>query len=190
MCDVRFKENNHVLCSHGVSSTVLQWSRYFTEKQQGVRNDDAVTNLASLLMQSQRQVFDTTIKRNGMARQLQPLTNLHEALKNIHNHQNSCRGQHMIRHAIITATFQSRSQQLLAPPHMSAIISNATLKREVGVLKKGAWANFMITSSEVFDTDNELYEHWVQGNKTVLKNMNTVNIDGSYTMNINSTKYP
>lgn len=60
---------------------------------------------------------------------------------------------------------------------------------EVGVLKKGAWANFMITSSEVFDTDNELYEHWVQGNKTVLKNMNTVNIDGSYTMNINGTAY-
>lgn len=60
---------------------------------------------------------------------------------------------------------------------------------EVGVLKKGAWANFMITSSEVFDKDSELYEHWIQGNKTVLKDMNTVNIDGSYTMNVNGIAY-
>ncbi len=60
---------------------------------------------------------------------------------------------------------------------------------ELGVLKSGAWANFMITSGEVFEKDTELYEHWIQGNKTVIKDMNTVDIDGVYTMNIDGAAY-
>ncbi len=60
---------------------------------------------------------------------------------------------------------------------------------QLGVLKTGAWANFMITSGEVFEKDTELYEHWIQGNKTVIKDMNTVNIDGVYTMNISGATY-
>jgi len=60
---------------------------------------------------------------------------------------------------------------------------------ELGVLKTGAWANFMITSGEVFEKDTALYEHWIQGNKTVIKDMNTVNLDGIYTMNIEGATY-
>ncbi|AEE20419.1 imidazolonepropionase-like amidohydrolase [Dokdonia sp. Hel_I_63] len=60
---------------------------------------------------------------------------------------------------------------------------------QLGVLKTGAWANFMITSGEVFEKDTELYEHWIQGNKTVIKDMNTVDIDGVYTMNIDGAAY-
>lgn len=60
---------------------------------------------------------------------------------------------------------------------------------EVGVLKQGAWANFMISSGEVFEKDSELFEHWIQGNKTVIKDMNTVNIDGVYTINVNGVAY-
>ncbi len=59
----------------------------------------------------------------------------------------------------------------------------------VGTLEKGVWANFMITSGEVFEEDTELYEHWIQGSKKVFKDMNTVNIDGSYTLNVNGTAY-
>ena len=60
---------------------------------------------------------------------------------------------------------------------------------ELGVLRTGAWANFMITSGEVFEKETEMYEHWIQGNRTVMKDMNTVNIDGSYVMNIDGTSY-
>ena len=60
---------------------------------------------------------------------------------------------------------------------------------ELGVLDKGTWANFMITSDEVFEKDTELYEHWVQGNKTIIKDMNLTNIDGSYAMNIDGDQY-
>ena len=60
---------------------------------------------------------------------------------------------------------------------------------EVGSLKQGSWANFMITSNEVFDKDNTLYEHWVQGQKTVVNDMTTTNIDGDYALNIGGTSY-
>ncbi|WP_298348597.1 amidohydrolase family protein [uncultured Dokdonia sp.] len=60
---------------------------------------------------------------------------------------------------------------------------------EIGVLKNGAWANFMITSGEVFEKDTKLFEHWIQGNKNVVKDMTTVNIDGNYAINLNGATY-
>ena len=60
---------------------------------------------------------------------------------------------------------------------------------EIGSLKSGAWANFMITSGEIFEAKTKLYEHWVQGQKTVVKDMNTVDIDGTYTMRMAGTSY-
>lgn len=60
---------------------------------------------------------------------------------------------------------------------------------EIGILKSGAWANFMITSGEVFEKDTKLYEHWIQGNKTVIKDMNRVDLDGNYTLNIDGDVY-
>ncbi len=60
---------------------------------------------------------------------------------------------------------------------------------EIGSLKKGSWANFMITSDPVFDKKSTTYEHWVQGEKTVFKDMNVLNIDGGYDLNIDGTSY-
>lgn len=60
---------------------------------------------------------------------------------------------------------------------------------EIGRLKTGTWANFMITSGELFEDETTLYEHWVQGQKTVIKDMNTVDIDGTYGMRIGETSY-
>jgi imidazolonepropionase-like amidohydrolase len=60
---------------------------------------------------------------------------------------------------------------------------------EIGSLKGGAWANFMITSGELFEEKTMLYEHWVQGEKTVVKNMNTVDIDGTYGMRVGGSSY-
>ncbi len=60
---------------------------------------------------------------------------------------------------------------------------------KVGSLKNGTWANFMITSGELFEEDTELYEHWVQGNKTVLKDMNIKNIDGKYNVTVSGNTY-
>ena len=60
---------------------------------------------------------------------------------------------------------------------------------EIGTLKSGTWANFMITSGEIFETKTKLYEHWIQGQKTVVKDMNTVDIDGTYSMRMSGTTY-
>ena len=59
----------------------------------------------------------------------------------------------------------------------------------LGELKQGAWANFMITSGKLFDKETKVFEHWVQGNKTVLKDMNIQDIDGEYTVNVGGESY-
>lgn len=60
---------------------------------------------------------------------------------------------------------------------------------EVGVLTQGAWANFMITSGDYFTKGSEIYEHWIQGNKTVIKDMQVIDIDGLYTFNLKGSTY-
>ena len=60
---------------------------------------------------------------------------------------------------------------------------------EIGTLKTGAWANFMITSGPIFEKDTDVYEHWVQGSKTVFKDMTVTDIDGSYALNIDGAAY-
>lgn len=60
---------------------------------------------------------------------------------------------------------------------------------EIGSLKSGSWANFMITSGDLFEKKTALYEHWIQGQKNVVKNMNVTDIDGTYAMRIGNTSY-
>lgn len=50
----------------------------------------------------------------------------------------------------------------------------------IGSLKNGSYANFLITSGDVFDEKTTLYENWVQGQKTVLEDMNIKDIRGDY----------
>ncbi|MFI2742862.1 amidohydrolase family protein [Zhouia sp. PK063] len=59
----------------------------------------------------------------------------------------------------------------------------------VGSLKDGAYANFLITSGEIFEDGTTLYENWVQGNKNILEDMNIVDVRGDYTLNIDGTSY-
>lgn len=60
---------------------------------------------------------------------------------------------------------------------------------EVGTLAQGSWANFMITSGDIFDKETSVYEHWIQGSKTVLKDMTIVDIDGTYALSLNGAAY-
>ena len=60
---------------------------------------------------------------------------------------------------------------------------------EIGTLNNGSYANFLITSGEVFDKKNKVYENWVQGNKNVVNTMNVKDIRGDYTLNVGGSKY-
>ncbi|WP_425076007.1 amidohydrolase family protein [Psychroserpens sp. S379A] len=51
---------------------------------------------------------------------------------------------------------------------------------EIGSLKTGAYANFLITSGDIFDKKTILYENWVQGTQTVINTMNTKDVRGDY----------
>ncbi len=60
---------------------------------------------------------------------------------------------------------------------------------EIGSLKNGSWANFMITSGELFEEKTKLHEHWIQGRKTIINDMSINDIDGSYAVSIGGISY-
>ncbi|MFH7012467.1 amidohydrolase family protein [Flavobacterium sp. FlaQc-52] len=60
---------------------------------------------------------------------------------------------------------------------------------EIGSLKTGAYANFVITSGEIFDEKTILYENWVQGTKYIVNDINAKDIRGNYDLNIGNDTY-
>jgi imidazolonepropionase-like amidohydrolase len=60
---------------------------------------------------------------------------------------------------------------------------------EIGSLKNGSFANFVITSGEIFDEKTILYENWVQGTKFVVNDINAKDIRGDYDLTIENDSY-
>ncbi|MDN3665684.1 amidohydrolase family protein [Algibacter miyuki] len=63
------------------------------------------------------------------------------------------------------------------------------LPSEIGTLTNGAYANFLITSGDVFDKKTKLFENWVQGEQHMVTNMNTKDISGDYEFSLANTVY-
>ena len=59
---------------------------------------------------------------------------------------------------------------------------------EIGTLRNGSYANFLITSGPIFDASTKVYENWVQGNKHVISDMNKIDASGDYTLSYNNKK--
>lgn len=59
----------------------------------------------------------------------------------------------------------------------------------LGTLKEGAWANFIITSGDYFEKETTLYENWVQGRRSVIEDMNTVDLSGKYELTVDGRTY-
>lgn len=60
---------------------------------------------------------------------------------------------------------------------------------EIGSLKAGSQANFLITSGDIFDKGSKLYENWVQGTKNVIERMDVIDIRGDYNLAVNGSTY-
>ena len=60
---------------------------------------------------------------------------------------------------------------------------------KIGVIKEGAWANFIITSGDYFDKETTLYENWIQGQKKMLESMDVTNITGTYDLKVDGKSY-
>lgn len=59
----------------------------------------------------------------------------------------------------------------------------------IGSLKNGAYANFLITSGDIFDSKTTVYENWVQGQKNIIENRGIVDITGSYEFSLDGNQY-
>ena len=55
----------------------------------------------------------------------------------------------------------------------------------LGTLKPDAYANFLITSGDLFEKNTTLYENWVQGEAHIINTMNAHDIRGDYSFSIN-----
>ena len=62
-------------------------------------------------------------------------------------------------------------------------------KGKIGELKKGAYANFLITDGPVFEKQTKIHENWVQGHQHIIKVTPKNIIDGVYTLNLNDSSY-
>jgi len=60
---------------------------------------------------------------------------------------------------------------------------------KIGSLKNGAYANFLITSGDIFDKKTTLYENWVQGYKNTIEDRNTIDIAGTYAFTLAGDTY-
>jgi imidazolonepropionase-like amidohydrolase len=60
---------------------------------------------------------------------------------------------------------------------------------EIGSLKNGSQANFIITSGELFDEKTIIHENWVQGTKFIVSEMIPNDIRGNYDLTIANEKY-
>ncbi|KQS33743.1 amidohydrolase family protein [Dyadobacter sp. Leaf189] len=59
-------------------------------------------------------------------------------------------------------------------------------ENQIGSLKPGMLANFIITSGDLFNKDNVIYENWVQGKKFIISPINAPDIRGTYSLSINN----
>jgi len=60
---------------------------------------------------------------------------------------------------------------------------------QVGSLRNGSHANFLISSGDIFDKKTTLYENWVQGTKNVITDMNIKDIRGDYEVKVVGSDY-
>ncbi|SDS77511.1 Imidazolonepropionase [Maribacter dokdonensis] len=60
---------------------------------------------------------------------------------------------------------------------------------EIGALKTGYLANFLISSGDIFDKTTTLYENWVQGTKSVINAMDVKDIRGDYQLMVQEKSY-
>ena len=59
----------------------------------------------------------------------------------------------------------------------------------IGSLKNGSYANFLITSGDIFDEKTILFENWVQGEQNIIKDINTLDIRGNYEFSLDENTY-
>ncbi len=63
------------------------------------------------------------------------------------------------------------------------------MANSIGSLQTGRYANFLITSGDIFDKETTLYENWVQGQKNIVNAMDQKDIRGTYKLAAGGSMY-
>lgn len=62
------------------------------------------------------------------------------------------------------------------------------IQDKVGSLKSGMLASFIITSKNIFDKDNVIFENWCGGKRYPINNLSVKDVRGNYSLIINNSK--
>jgi len=79
-----------------------------------------------------------------------------------------------------------KEKALAALTEIPAKITNQT---NIGSLKKGNLANFIIVSGDIFESKNTIQENWVQGNRFIIEKIQPSDIRGKYDLILDSNTY-
>jgi len=72
---------------------------------------------------------------------------------------------------------------------LTTVPSQLLRNNKIGNLQNGSYANFTITSGDIFETTTSIYEHWIRGSRTVFGDLNSKDVRGSYTFNFDNSEY-
>ncbi len=63
------------------------------------------------------------------------------------------------------------------------------MQDDIGSLKEGSFANFIIVSNDIFEKDAKIYENWIQGKRFIQKAIPEFDIRGEYDLKVRNTIY-
>ena len=90
-----------------------------------------------------------------------------------------------LRKAVLNGLSAQKALESLTEIPAKLINQSAIL----GTLKKGALANFMIVSGDIFDEKSTIQENWVQGNRHLIEKNVSDQIKGDYDLTVDNSKY-
>ena len=72
---------------------------------------------------------------------------------------------------------------------LTSIPAQLLNRTDIGNLNEGSYANFLITSGEIFDKKTILYENWILGNKNSINDIDAIDLSGEYSLSIDNKNY-
>jgi imidazolonepropionase-like amidohydrolase len=81
------------------------------------------------------------------------------------------------------------SKQIILEALTSKPAEYLNMSGKIGTLQEGAFANFLITSKDIFEDKTTIYQNWIMGVKHELNDMSLMDISGEYTVKLNNKTY-
>jgi imidazolonepropionase-like amidohydrolase len=90
---------------------------------------------------------------------------------------------------IRTALKKGASKQAVLEALTSKPAEYLNMSGKIGTIQEGAFANFLITSNDIFEDKTTIYQNWIMGVKHELNDMNLIDISGDYKLTFNDKTY-